>query len=216
MNATRWLMAVAFCMLGSTWAQASTIAPNPFGPYFNIQLYADDGSSWAAGEVFTVTATDTSLTTLQADQEGFTENQFCPDGDWESCTCDPGVKAEGGSDPIQFNLDEPAGTYTITTGSNGTATADYVNVGPNIQTLMLSTTITTEQENETYSCSSDLFQYCGFKITGDPTLGIIFTDPIYAGGIPTAVPEPTPDLLLLIALGGVIVAPRIRARRSVA
>jgi hypothetical protein len=203
---------IGFTLLGAGWAEAAAVT-SP-GPYFYIQLYADDGSSWSPDTDFFVTSSSTSLTIEEATEEGFTENQFCPDGDWEKCTCDPGARLETGPDATDFD-----GSYTIETNANGTAMYDFVNIGPNIETVTITTTITTAEEDETYTCSSDLFNFCGYKVSdpeGTETLSLIFTDPIYPGGIPTAVPEPAQYPLLLIALGAGIAGYRMRSRRAAA
>lgn len=205
MTAKRFQRLLGFVLLCAGWAHAQSSDDT-----FNLDFFASDGA-WIPGASFDVTSSDTSLSIYQARRDGFTQNSFCPDGNWERCICDPGVKLQVPDQPPPTPFDV---STTITIGSDGTFDENFINVGPNIETFLLTTT--DFNENETYTCSSDFFQFCGFKITGDaPILNVIFTDPINPNGISTAVPEPKQYILLLIALAGAVVVYRVRSRRLV-
>jgi|ERR1700722_10500334 len=204
MSVKRFLLVTGFALLCTGLAQAATLPPP--SPYFTVTM-----TGWAPDESFL--ATSNSTFTL-SEEDGYTQNMLCPPNDWE-CKCyDPRSTLNGGGDPIDFD-----GSYGFTTNANGDATLQFLNVGPNIETFLITTTITEAQEGETFTCSSNLFEFCGFK---DPpgasgeTLDILFTDPVNPGGIPTATPEPAQYALLLIAFGGIVVAHRIRSQRATA
>jgi hypothetical protein len=203
MSAKRYVIAAGFAMLCAGWAQAATVPPP--SPYFDVSL---DG--WSSDELFDVTANSTFS---PSEENGFSQNELCPSGDWEKCIChDPGARLTTGGDPIPFNANVGA---TITTNDEGDADVDYVNVGPNLETVLFTTTIT--NPDKLYTCSSNVFGFCGFEISGPAgaeTLNILFTDPLNPGGIPTATPEPAQSALMLIALGGMVVVQRIRSRRA--
>jgi len=169
---------------------------------FNVDFYAENGS-WNSDAPFTLTSSSTDEST-----SGFTPNSFCPDNDYWSCVCDPGIqlKVPDQPPPTPFNT-----STTFTLSDDGTFDQDYINVGPSIQSFLFTTT--DFSDDVTYTCFSAYFKFCGFEITdGTPTLNILFTDPIEPIG--TATPEPTQDAFLLIALGAAAMVQRIRARRS--
>jgi hypothetical protein len=171
---------------------------------FNVDFFADDGAAYIPGAVFDV------QTNVDVSTQGFTQNQFCPDDNWEQCICDPGVKLLVPDQPPPTPFD---GSTTITIGSNGTFTQDYINVGPNITDFLFTTT--DFSSDVTYTCSSDFFRFCGFEVTdGTPTLNILFADPKNPNGISSAAPEPKLAALLLIALGAATMVQRLRARRA--
>jgi hypothetical protein len=204
MNVKRFVWLAAFSLLCAGWARAD-FAPPPATPFFFIQL-----TGWGNGQQLNVGGSSTDTST-----EGFTRNSFCPSGE-DSCD-DPGSKLNGGGDAIPFNSNVGA---IITTDANGNATVDYENVGPNLETVTLTTLITGDQLNERYTCQSNVYSFCGFAAFDPPhitseTLEVLFTNPFHPGGIPSAVPEPRQYLLLLIALGTCLAADRFRRRARV-
>ncbi len=202
MSVKRFLLATGFALLCTGLAQADSVPPP--SPYFTVTM-----TGWAPDESFLATSNSTYI---RSEEDGYTQNKLCPSDDWE-CRCyDPRSTLNGAGDPIDFD-----GSYSFSTNAEGDATLQFLNVGPNIETFLITTTITQAQEGETFTCSSNLFAFCGFK---DPpgasgeTLDILFTDPVNAGGIPTATPEPAQYALLLIAFAGIVVAHRIRSQRT--
>jgi hypothetical protein len=207
MNMTRWLMVASLAMLTSTWAQAQAPPPPCSGPgCFDIQLTGwDDIDS-----TFSVTSSTTD--TYTGEGSGFTQNSlmFCPSDSWECICDDPGGRLNLGPDATPFT-----GSATIPEGED--ETANYINTsGGTLDSVEITATIT--NLNEDFTCSSDVFTFCGFNIT-DPgntyTLTLLFTDPVNNEGIPS-VPEPRQYALLLIAFGGLILAHRVRSRREAA
>jgi hypothetical protein len=201
MSAKPFLVATGLALLCAGWVQASTVPPSP---YFTIQL-----TGWDGEEAFTATSNSTFS---PSEEDGFSQNVLCPADDWECLCHDPRAILNGGGDPIDFD-----GSYNFQTNADGNVTLQFENVGPNIESFLITTTITPAQEGETFTCSSNLFAFCGFE---DPagaageTLEILFTDPINPFGIPTAAPEPSQYAVLLLALVGGIAAHRIRAQRA--
>jgi hypothetical protein len=213
MKARRFAVAIGLALLFTGWARAGedmSFATDPFGPYFYIDLFPVPGNGeWNTGASFNVVAMDTSVPNPVSD--GYTPTSFCPSQYVWECIHEPGGKFEGGSDPatpIQF---DQSAMFSIPNGAVPTI-KNYINTGQNIETIVLTTTdFNTE---DIYTCSSDLFSFCGFKVTdGAPTLNLIFTQPIYPGGIPTAVPEPAQYILFLTVLGIAVAAHRMRTRR---
>jgi hypothetical protein len=194
------LLVTGFASLCAGWAQAAAVPPP--SPYFTVTLTA-----WADDEAFTATSNSNYS---PSEEDGYSQNKLCPPKDWECICNDPHAVLNGGGDPIDFT-----GSYQFSANADGDVTLDFENFGPNIETFLITTTITKAQEGEVFTCSSNLFLFCGFK---DPpgangeTLDILFTDPVNPGGIPSAVPEPAQYAMLLIAFAGVFVAHRIRSR----
>jgi hypothetical protein len=192
MNTTRWLMVAALGMLGCAGAQAEYIPPPDS---FGITL-----TGFLPGETFDLTSYSTELST-----DGYT-NYFTP------CLpeCDPEAHLTIPADATPFD-----GSASLTADGNGDVSMSFLNVGPTIESLLITTQITGDQLNEEYVCSitenGAPIGFCGFKIASDPQLNTLFEQ---FGTIGTAVPEPTQYALLLIAFGGVIVAHRIRSQRA--
>lgn len=204
MGVRQFAFAVGLSVLCASGIRASMYQPPP-DDTFNLDFSAGDGGSWEPGASFDATG---SSTWSSSEENGYTPTQFCADGDWERCICDPGVKADVPDQPppIPFDI-----TTTFTIGSDGTFDQDYINIGPNIETLIFTTT--DFKTDETYTCSSDFFQFCGFK-TYEGTLYIEFGDPINSNGITTATPEPRQYLWLILAAAGLIAVRRYRSRSA--
>ena len=185
MNVKRFVWLAAVSLLCAGWAHAD--------PFFYIQT-----TGWNSKQSFTVTGSSTTAST-----DGFSEGSFCPSDNWYECYCseDPGTKVNNLGDAMLFN-----GSAMFT----GNTTVDYENVGSNIETLTITTTITGNQLNELYTCSSDIFTFCGFKTFGDPTLEILFTK----GDISSAVPEPRQYILLAVAMCACVALDQFRRRRA--
>lgn len=206
-------VAVGLALWCAGWAHATAVSTDDT---FNLDFF--DG--WTPGASFTVTY---SSTWSSSDEVGYTEGSFCPDKDWWSCICDPGVKltVPDQPTPMPFNANDPP---PIVITSDGTFNENYINVGPNIAEIVFSTT--DFNPAATYTCSSpeennpllQFFQFCGFKVVDPPgtpdTLYIEFGDPINTVGITSATPEPSQDVLLAIAVGAVAMVQRIRSRRA--
>jgi hypothetical protein len=189
MNMTRWLMIAALGWLSSTLAHADTVAGH-----------------------YEIILTDFN------DNEEFNFNPNVPvPGGLDSCyppgsICgDPsfGLDAGGKSTP-------ESGEYSFSSGATGSTTLDYQNTGAPITSVDISTTYSTDSPTPPpLECYSDIFADCGFSVTDSPTVYTInayFYNP-YAGGIATAVPEPSQWIILSLAFAGVIVA---RARKGTA
>jgi hypothetical protein len=201
MSARPFLVATGLALLCAGWVEAAAIPPSP---YFTITL-----TGWDDDESFDAT----SATRYSVSEEaGYSQNILCPANDWECICHDPHAVLNGGGDPIDFD-----GSYSFMANADGDVTLEFENVGPNIESFLITTTITQAQEGETFTCSSDLFKFCGFK---DPpgssgeTLDILFTNPVNPGGIPSAVPEPAQYAVLLIAFGGIFAAQLLRTKLS--
>jgi hypothetical protein len=201
MRAKLFLRVAGFALLCAGGAWADTIPPP--SPYFTITL-----TGWADDEAFTATSNSTYN---QGEEKGYSQNELCPDGDWECICHDPRAVLNAGGDPIDFT-----GSYSFNANADGDVTLDFENFGPNIETFLITTDITQSQEGELFTCSSNLFAFCGFK---DPPgssgeeLYVLFTEPVNPGGIPSAAPEPAEYAVLLSAFAGVFVTRRIRSAR---
>ncbi len=201
MGAKRFAIAVALAVLCAGGIRAEELQPDDT---FNIDFFAEDGS-WNANAGFGVTTTSTWSS---SEEYGYTPTQFCPDGNWESCICDPGVKFSVPDQPPPAPFD---GSTTFTLSNTGTFDQDYINIGPNIETVVFTTT--DFNKDDTYTCSSDFFQFCGFKMY-EGTLYIEFGDPINPNGITSAAPEPKQYVLLILAAAAIIAARRYRSRTN--
>lgn len=199
MSAKRFAFAVAFIMLWAAGIQAAMLQPDDT---FNVDFFASDGS-WNPDAGFDLT---TSSTWSSSDEYGYTQTQFCPNDDWERCICDPGVKFSVPDAPPPTPFD---GTTTFSLDNDGTFDQNFINVGPIIKTVIFTTT--DFSDDETYTCSSDFFLFCGFKVF-DNTLYIEFGDPKNPNGIATATPEPKEYVWLIIAAAAMTAVRRYRSR----
>jgi hypothetical protein len=193
-------LAIGLALVCVGWARADSIPPT-----FELTL-----AEWAPEEFFTATANSTYSKT---EEEGFIQNAFCPGGNYPMCICnDPGVRLTVPADPVPFD-----NSTTFTTDEDGGFQQGYTNVGNNIETMLLTTTVTPSQLEERFTCFSNEFQFCGFKLidpSGNEELEILFTDPVNPGGIPSATPEPSEIAVTLASFGFVIAARRWRSRRT--
>ena len=201
MNLKCFIMAATVPLLFVSYARADVATT----PIFFIEL-----SEWDSGQVLTVGGTSTPT-----DTEGFTQDVFCPG----ECESDPTVRLNGLGDAIPFDSNVGA---TITTDEDGNATVEYENVGPVLRSVTLTTTLSPDQLDQFFFCSSDIFDFCGFQlfepatsgfaafdaISTGPTLEVLFTN----GEIPSSAPEPRQYLMLLIAFGACLAADRFRRR----
>jgi hypothetical protein len=202
MGARAFVFAIALSVLCAGAVRASVVDDT-----FNVDFFAENGS-WESDASFNAMAYSTWSS---SDENGYTQNQFCPDNDWESCVCDPGVKVTVPDLPPPAPFD---GSATFTLDDDGTFDQNYLNVGPNIETLIFSTT--DFSTHDTYTCSSgenDFFQFCGFKIE-DNTLYIEFGDPANPNGITTATPEPKQYSWLILAAAGIFAVRLYRSRTA--
>ena len=94
---------------------------------------------------------------------------------------------------------------TFQADQNGGGILDFFDGGPPITDILITTNLIFD---DTYVCGSDIFSFCGFK-NGNGKLEILFT----SGTIPTATPEPSQGILLLIFFSALLVAHRIRSRK---
>jgi len=187
-NMTRWLLLAGVVgLLSSTaWAQTGT---------FTIELDGFDSD-----QVFDGTANPANL-----DTSDFTDpDNFCVG--YLFCD-DPNIKANLGGDPTDITgSDIP----DITSGDTGTNTNAYQNdSGTPINSILLTLTsnggmLEPNQDDEVFTCSSDIFQNCGFY---NDQFEVAFWNPINNGiGIPSAAPEPSEWIFLLIAAAAIVVA----------
>jgi hypothetical protein len=192
MNMTRLMVVAAVGLLSSAWARADPAVPG----HYTIDL-----GNWDPDQEFDFIPN----VTIPGD---LTNNPCYPVGD----ICgDPSVRLEPGG-----KSQSEDGSFTFDSGPTGTIVLDYQNTGSPITTAEIMTTLTSDESgpNVLFSCSSGIFQDCAFVVT-DPLAGDIidtyFWDPYVAGGIATAVPEPSLGIVLLLAFAGVIVG---RARKG--
>jgi hypothetical protein len=206
MMTARWLMVAAVGMLGSTWAQADS-EPG----HYTITL-----TDWDDNQVFNFVPFSDANPNDAFDTADFTNpDNFCPGFDF--CG-DPGFKFNGGGGSTPEN-----GEFSFSTGpdaANSVVTLDFSNAGPPIDEVLIELTsnggeLNADQFDQLFMCDGDgLFQNCGFYI--NPANGqfeIAFWNPVNSNGvgIPTAVPEPSQWIILLLAFAAIIVA---RARKE--
>jgi hypothetical protein len=204
MKLSPFLSVAGLLMCGVICLNADTIPG-----HFEITFFG-----FPTGATFTATGSTTMTST-----EGFTQNTItpipCDDHDWYrqwhhwdwqydwngNCDDDPGLTLNGGHHSDIFN---PAGT-TFTTSP-----ADFMNNGAPLMSVEVTVNTGDLVPGETFTCSSDIFAFCGIMITGDPTATFLFTD----GVIPTATPEPAEGILLVIAFGAMVAARRMLPRKA--
>lgn len=192
MNMTRLLVVAAVGLLGSAGVRADPTVPG----HYTIDL-----GNWDPDQEFDFLPN----VTIPGD---LTDNPCYPVGD----VCgDPSIGLEPGG-----KSQSEDGSFTFDSGPTGSIVLDYENTGSPITTVEITTTLTSDESgpNVLFSCYSGIFQDCAFVVTDPPAGDIIdtyFWDPFVAGGIATAVPEPSQGIVLLLAFILVIVA---RARKG--
>lgn len=197
MNVKRFLLAAGVALLGAGWAQASAVL-NPPGHY-TITL-----ADWDPNQQFTFTPNPTGIDTSDF------HNNFCPSGDYWACICDdPSIRINAGGG----STDE-SGVFTFSADGNGNLNGEasnFANTGPPINSVLVTTTLGSDQSNSLFTCSSNIFQHCGFF--NDDLEVLFWNNPGVTVGhnIATAVPEPAQWIILLLALTGMIVA---RSRKT--
>jgi len=216
MNTPRCLMVAAVAMLGATWAQAQNV-PGHYdliltgwdaGQFFDALPFSDPDPN--AGDAFGSLGLNTSDFTNPDD--------FC--AQFNDCI-DPGFKFNNAGNSMPED-----GPFSFSTGDGNQVVVDgnvvpnggFENAGAPIYEVIFALTdangnpiqLPTDQQNEVFQCSSDIFSQCGFTNDG---FDVAFWNPIGGGvGIPTATtPEPSESIILLLAFGAVVVA---RARKA--
>ena len=184
-NITRWLVLGAVLVSSAAWAQEPG--------HYTIQL-----GGWDPSQFFNFTPNPADLNTNQF------SNNFCPNN--QVCF-DPFIHLNGGGGSMP-----ESGPFSFTSGT-GNTTLDVQNTGPNIDSVLITLTdssghpvgLPPDQLNEIFTCSSDFFQNCGFN---NDAFTIAFWNPVDPNGvgIPTATPEPSQMIFLLLACAAVVVA----------
>ena len=188
MNMTRWMLFAALAALSSTWVRADPVPPDGH--------YLIDLEGWDADEDFNFSPNPTSIPTDVS--PCLPVGDICGDA---SIRIDSGGGSTGESGDFEF------------TSGDGTETLYFDNEGQPITSIMISTTLFADENNDFFSCDGgNLFQSCGFVLTDPPTgdtLDIYFYNPYTSNGIPSVTPEPSQWIILLLAFAGIIVA-RVR------
>jgi len=211
------LFATVFALLCACWAPADTITePGHFTVNLNDNCSIDPNNpdcgntggtgGWGSNTLFT------DMVNTVTSTSGFTEGMCVPDSDHDDCVNgsassvlenDPSIRLDngGGSSPFpsSFLSDEAGGGLF-----------DYQNDSNSPYKDVLFTT--NFVGTETYTCASTIYAFCGFDVihekTGSDQLEVLFIE----GSIPSAVPEPSLDLFLLVAGVAAVVLHRRRAR----
>ena len=185
-------------LMSASSARGSIFVPDP---HFTINLNdcviegntcvfptdPDAAGGWASGQFFT----DEINTGLSTD--GFSEESFdCSD-------CDPSmiINKGGKSSPFppSFNANENGGGFLDFFNGSGVTITDIL-----IQTEF--------DSSKSYTCSSNIFAFCGFS-EDSGVLSILYSQ----GDIPPA-PEPASVVLVATAAGAILLSRRKRSRRS--
>jgi hypothetical protein len=203
MGVKGFVFALGFVLFCGGLAQADSIVPGHFTVDLN-DVPGIDAGGWGVETLFTDT-----VDTLKS-SKGFVAN-ICndsdagePNGDEPDCDNDPHMTVNNGGAsspfPTSFNSDE-----------NGGGLFDFQNDSGQPFTDILFTT--TFVPGDSYTCASNIFSFCGFKIipetNGPDQLQILFI----GGTIAVASPEPAEYWFLLIACAIAVVFHRLRSRR---
>jgi len=213
MGAKHLLSAIVFALLCAVLVRADGITePGHFIINLNDDCSTEptspdctvtDGSGgWGADTVFTDVVNTVTST------EGFIEGVlYCgdPPGNHNAVSSDPSIRldAAGGSIafPASFMSDEEGGGILDFQNDSGSPYKDIL-----ITTNFLA--------GQVYTCSSDIYAFCGFDVihenNGPNKFEILFAD----GTIPIATPEPSQYISLLIAFGAVVAVYRLRAQAA--
>ena len=187
---TRWLMLAAVGLLGATWAQADSA-------HYVINL-----EGWDDPQEFTFIPNPILPPPSEIDP-CLPAGNICGDASIR-------ISSGGGSQPedgvFTFNSDQADANGNIF----------FENTGPLIGSAEITVELNTDELNDPFECSGgNIFQNCGFVVTDPPSgvfLDIYFYNPYTpGGGIPTATPEPSQWIVMLLAFAGIIVA---RARKA--
>jgi len=213
MNMARWAMMAALGILCSALAQADS-TPG----HYDLIL-----TNWDSGQSFSFMPFSDPNPNAEDAFGGFGlntdefQNNLCPG---EAFCTDPGFKFNGAANSLPEN-----GAFSFSLGAvdendnNAVLVNDvtvpnggFENTGAPINEVLIFLTsnggqINGDQSSDEFSCSSDIFQHCGFV---DDGLVVEFDTPIGGAPIPSVVPEPSQTIILLIALSAVIV---VRARK---
>ncbi|MBV9769294.1 MAG: hypothetical protein JOZ32_06970 [Bryobacterales bacterium] len=171
------------------------VGGGPASPNFNIGI-----EGWDPFQFFSAT-TNTDDTSSEFVQGA----AFCVS---TGCTSDPLINLNTGGDATQVGQ-----TFSFTADEDGGGSFNFVNTGTPITNILV-TTLTDDEQGKAFTCSSDIFAFCGFK-DPDSTLEIFFSNPVDPSGIPTNItPEPAQYAWLLLGFSVVVVTHQIRSRRA--
>jgi hypothetical protein len=201
-------MVAALGMLSSTWARADTVPG-----HYTITL-----SDWDDNQYFDFIPYSDPNPNDAFDTSDFTDpDDFCPG--FTLCV-DPSVGLGGGG-----KSQAEDGEFTFTTGDDAgtTIVLDYQNSGAPIEEVLLELTdqygnpigLPANQDGELFTCTGDdLFTNCGFYVNSNGDFEVAFWNALDSpSGIPTAVPEPSQWIMLLLPLAAMIVA-RVRKQSA--
>lgn len=186
MSAKRFLMLSGIAVLCAGWLHADTLVPGHF--IIDLNNPDEDFGGWEA------TLTDVVNTLTPDDNSSY--SPFVCKGDTD-CTGDPSIRSYLGGASVPFT--------TSITPIDGGGVFDFENTSGTPITSILFTTL--YQPGDLYSCSSDIFNFCGFQVVG-ANIQIAFDE----GSIPS-VPEPSENVFLVIAALAIAVVHRLRSRR---
>ena len=143
--------------------------------------------------------TDAVNTVNPSDNYEFSQGTFICDDAYD-CYDDPKIQIKPGGDapfPGPFSADASGGGIF---DFNNDTTSPFSSI----------TFFTPLNPNVTYSCSSPIYNFCGFQaIDYDTVLEIVFDN-----AATSAVPEPSEYLFFLVAGAAIAVAHRLRSRRK--
>lgn len=209
-NLLRWVMANGL-LVGGLVLVSPSWAQSPSAPgHYTITL-----SEWDPNQIFTFIP-DPDPSTVNPSGFDFSDAGFCPSGNWEQCLChDPAVRLNNNGKSQSEN-----GEFTFQADEEGNlngAASDFANTGPPITEALIITTLGSDQMNKLFTCNGgSLFSECGFmdpQTNAGDELEILFIQGT-GTGIPTAVPEPSQWIFLLVACAGLVAVKATRVRRQ--
>jgi hypothetical protein len=168
----------------------------PVGGTFNINLNDianTDAGGWLSDSQFTAV-----INPIGIDSGTFTPNTICTSRDDDDrripgCDRDPTISINPGGDPTAVELS----TFSFESDGNGGGTLAFINdTGVDITSLLITSMDYPNSffSNQTFFCDTvpnPSFDFCGFKIVGDPRVEILFADN----------PEPNFSFALLAGAG---------------